>query len=168
MKVFLKNTIIKKILIVFITIIMTSNFIMPNYVHAGFLNDAGNELIGGFFQLLAYVGDVCLSAMQKMMIGTWDLVEYGEYAIKYSPGLIFSNEIAALDINFISATESDKDTTSRYLTDVSTDSEMDELIKSVNEKVGNGTLTKETAGKITNISFDVDDKTGLLVVEQRR
>lgn len=168
MKVFLKNAIIKKILIVFITIIMTGNFIMPNQVQAGFLNDAGNELIGGFFQLLAYVGDVCLSAMQRMMVGTWDLVEYGEYAIKYSPGLIFSNEIAALDINFISAEESDKDTTTRYLTDVSTDSEMDKLIKSINEKVGNGSLTKETVSQITNISFDVDGDTGLLIVEQRR
>lgn len=142
MKVLLKNAIIKKILVVFITIIMISNFIMPNYVQAGFLDEVGGTLVSGFFQLLTYVGDVALSAMQRMMKGTWDLQEYGEYAIKYSPGMIFANEVAALDINFISANENDSDIISYYVTDAGNDEEMDELIKTVNRLVGEGTISK--------------------------
>ena len=100
MKTFLKNAIVKKILIVFITIIMISNFIMPNYV---FANNAGTTFVNGFFYLLAWGGDAILGIMQKLMIGTFDIEEYGKYVIKYSPGIIFSNLVPALDINFINA-----------------------------------------------------------------
>lgn len=98
MRFFAKNAIMKKILIALITVVMLSNFIMPNYVRAA---SVGENLVSGFFYLIAYVGDVGLSIMQKMMIGTGDLQEWNEYSIKYSPGIIFSNEVPALDINFI-------------------------------------------------------------------
>ena len=148
MKALLKNTIIKKILIVFVIIIMISNFIMPNYVQAAVLDAIGAQLVSGFFQLLTYVGDVALSAMQRMMKGTWDLQEYGEYAIKYSPGMIFANEVAALDVNFISAKEGDMDVVTNYYSSADSDNEMDKLIKEVNRLVGEGTLTKEYVASI--------------------
>lgn len=47
MGIFTKKVIIKKTLIVFITIIMVSNFIMPNYVCAG---NFGGKLVAGFFR----------------------------------------------------------------------------------------------------------------------
>ena len=100
MKVLLKNAVIKKILIVLVMIIMVSNFIMPNYVHAA--KSAGENLVSGFFYLLADVGDATLKAMQSMMVGKADIKEGGEYSIKYSPGIIFSNTVPAFDINFIS------------------------------------------------------------------
>ena len=148
MKALLKNAIIKKILIVFVTIIMVSNFIMPNYVQAAVLDAIGAPLVSGFFQLLTYAGDVALSAMQRMMKGTWDLQEYGEYAIKYSPGMIFANEVAALDVNFISAEEGDMDVVTNYYSSADSDSEMDKLIKEVNRLVGEGILTKEYVASV--------------------
>ena len=141
MKLIIKKG-IEKVLIVFITIIMISNFIMPNRVQASVLTAAGNKLISGFFQLMTYIGDVGMATMQRMMKGTWDLKEHGKYAIKYSPGLIFANEVAALDINFISATEGDKEEITRYAVDVNNNDDMNQLLKEVNQKVKNGSIAK--------------------------
>ncbi len=102
MRVLLKNTITKKVMIVLITIVMISNFVMPNYVCA---KSAGEKLVSGIFYLIAYVGDVGIKLMQKMMIGTNEIKDGDEYDIKYSPGLIFSNSIIALDVNFIKPNE---------------------------------------------------------------
>lgn len=140
-----KNAVIKKILIVLITIIMINNFIMPNYVHADSLEDAGNKLVSSFFYLLAYVGDAGLSVMQRMMKGTWDLKENGEYAIKYSPGMIFANDVAALKINFITADKNDADEVQVSKIDVHSKKEMNELINLV--KADN--MTKATRKFIT-------------------
>lgn len=162
MKTLLKNAIIKKILVVFITIIMISNFIMPNYVQAGFLDVAGGTLVSGFFQLLTYVGDAALSTMQRMMKGTWNLQEYGEYAIKYSPGMIFANEVAALDINFISAEATDKDVITNYYSSADSDSEMDKLIKEVNRLVGEGDITKEYVANV-DTSHNISTNNGYVI-----
>ena len=102
MRVLLKNTITKKVMIVLITIVMISNFVMPNYVCA---KSAGEKLVSGIFYLIAYVGDVGIKLMQKMMIGTNEIKDGDEYDIKYSPRLIFSNSIIALDVNFIKPNE---------------------------------------------------------------
>lgn len=102
MRVLLKNTITKKVMIVLITIVMISNFVMPNYACA---KSPGEKLVSGIFYLIAYVGDAGISVMQKMMIGTNEIKDGDEYDIKYSPGLIFSNSIVALDVNFIKPNE---------------------------------------------------------------
>ena len=104
MKQLLKNNITKKMLTVFIALIMLSNFIMPNYVCA---KSAGEKLISGVFYLIAYLGDVGVQIMQTMMIGTNEIKNGSEYEIKYSPGLIFSNSIVSLDANFIKPNETE-------------------------------------------------------------
>ena len=106
----LKNVIIKKILIILMVVILISNFIMPNYVWAK--NKDGNKIVNGIFYLFAWSGDAILSLMQKMMMGTGDLKENDVYAIKYSPGIIFSNTVPALDIDFIGADSSHNHTVS--------------------------------------------------------
>ena len=98
MEVLTKHSIIKKILIVLIIIVMLNNFIMPNYVCASVAED----LVGGFFYLLAYLGDVAIGIIQKLMIGTPEIRDGDNFSIKYSPGVIFSNTVPILDINFIS------------------------------------------------------------------
>ena len=98
MEVLTKHSIIKKILIVLIIIVMLNNFIMPNYVRASVAED----LVGGFFYLLAYLGDVAIGIIQKLMIGTPEIRDGDNFSIKYSPGVIFSNTVPILDINFIS------------------------------------------------------------------
>ena len=140
MKTFLKNAIVKKILIVFITIIMISNFIMPNYV---FANNAGTTFVNGFFYLLAWGGDAILGIMQKLMIGTFDIEEYGKYVIKYSPGIIFSNVVPALDINFINADASYNEKVYREYTDVENESEIVELIEKSNINADSFNLIEE-------------------------
>lgn len=121
MKSVIKNTITKKVLIVFITIIMLSNFIVPNVVLA---KSEGEKLVSGLFYLIAYVGDVGLSIMQRMMMGTGDLKENGEYAIRYSPGLIFAGEVPMLDIDFINADENSNKIISRSISDVNSKKDM--------------------------------------------
>lgn len=138
MKVFLKNGLIKKLLIVFITIVMISNFIMPNYAFAK--NKDGNKLVNGFFYLLAWGGDAILKLMQKTMMGTADIIENDAYAIKYSPGIIFSNTVPALDIDFIGANSSYNDTVNRKYTDVEDEDEIVELIEKSNINKDNFTL----------------------------
>lgn len=138
MKSIIKNTITKKVLIVFITIIMLSNFIVPNVVLA---KSEGEKLVSGLFYLIAYVGDVGLSIMQRMMMGTGDLKENGEYAIRYSPGLIFAGEVPMLDIDFINADENSNKTISRSISDVNSKSDMLKLTSNLTKD--NFTLLKE-------------------------
>lgn len=100
----LKNAVIKKILIILMVVILINGFIMPNYVWAVTELDEKSvvgKLVSGLFGLFAYVGDAGISVMQNIFLGTGDIIEKGEYAIKFSPGLIFSGRIAAFDINFI-------------------------------------------------------------------
>lgn len=100
----LKNAVIKKILIILMVVILINGFIMPNYVWAVTELDEKSvvgKLVSGLFGLFAYVGDAGISIMQNIFLGTGDITEKGEYAIKFSPGLIFSGRIAAFDINFI-------------------------------------------------------------------
>lgn len=104
MKILNQNTIVKKILIIFITILMISNFIMPNYVQAA--ASAGEKLVSGLFYLVVKLGDVGISLMQKFMTGDGQILdEESDYEIKYSPGMIFSGEVPMLNINFITASE---------------------------------------------------------------
>lgn len=138
MKSIIKNTITKKVLIVFITIIMLSNFIVPNVVLA---KSEGEKLVSGLFYLIAYVGDVGLSIMQRMMMGTGDLKENGEYAIRYSPGLIFAGEVPMLDIDFINADENSNKIISRSISDVNSKEDMLKLTSNLTND--NFTLLKE-------------------------
>ena len=128
MKSVIKNTITKKVLIIFITIIMLSNFIVPNVVLA---KSEGERLVSGVFYLIAYVGDVGLSIMQRMMMGTGDLKENGEYAIKYSPGLIFAGEVPMLDIDFVNADADSGKTIYRSISDVNSKNDMLELVSNL-------------------------------------
>lgn len=108
MRNFVKNAVIKKVLIVLITIIMISNFIMPTKVYAKTdLEDVAN----GFFYLLAKLGDVGIKIMQDMMVGDNEIQNGDNFEIKYSPGKIFAGEVPTLDINFISPDQSKKDAT---------------------------------------------------------
>lgn len=117
----IKDSILKKFLIVIIVIVMSANFIMPNYVYA---ETVGEKVVSGIFYLVAYLGDAGLSIMQKLMVGTGDLKEFGEYKIKYSPGIIFSNVVPMLDINFIGANADSDKTVTRSDLDISNQEDM--------------------------------------------
>ena len=119
MKVFSKNAIIKKILIVIITIIMINNFIMPNYVHAA----NGGKLFTPITEFLVGISDRIMATLEAVFVGKTGLgdpltaseikVELpgqegwlienidGTYNFQYSPAIIFSGKVPAFDINFI-------------------------------------------------------------------
>lgn len=86
---------------------MINNFIMPNYVHAS----PGSKLVSGLFYLIAYIGDVFIELMQGMMIGNPEIKVGENYEILYSPGVIFSNQVLLLDVNFISPNQGNTDRT---------------------------------------------------------
>ena len=131
-----KNAVIKKILIILMVVILINSFIMPNYVWAK--EGPGETLVNALSYLVAWAGDTGIKVMQKLMMGTDDIEELNtttnknEYAIKYSPGLIFSNSVPALDINFISASENDNDSVSRLTLDVENKDDYIDLIKKAN------------------------------------
>lgn len=126
----IKDNILKKFLIVIIVIVMSANFIMPNYVYA---ETVGEKVVSGIFYLVAYLGDAGLSIMQKLMVGTGDLKEFGEYKIKYSPGIIFSNVVPMLDINFIGANADSDKTVTRSDLDISNQEDMLKVLKKLNK-----------------------------------
>ena len=131
-----KNAVIKKILIILMVVILINSFIMPNYVWAK--EGPGETLVNALSYLVAWAGDTGIKVMQKLMMGTDDIEELNtttnksEYAIKYSPGLIFSNSVPALDINFISASESDNDFVKRLTLEVENKEDYVDIIKKAN------------------------------------
>lgn len=158
MKIFTKKNIVQKVIIA-IVIVLSFNFIIPNYSQAGF----GGVLMGPIIDLFAAIGDAVMSALQfffydggfsigetadissgfnqftlpasKIRNGDVQLSDFGMVAtdtpdtiidsknfdkglrsiisfgllekdygipvIKYTPEAIFSNEVPALDVNFI-------------------------------------------------------------------
>ena len=141
----LKNTIIKKILIVLITIIMINNFIMPNYVCAK--DSIQKNLVSSFFYLLSYAGDAAISIMQKIMLGDGDIEAGGQYFIKYSPGAIFANEVPGLKINFTSATPNDGTTTH-----LGVDADNKDEFLNILERLGNANVQKNTEMSIQQLA----------------
>lgn len=113
----MKTSILKKFLIVIVAIAILSVFVIPNKSHAGavldWLSDIGNNLLNAVFDLIKFIGDVILGIMQKLMIGYSMDVSNGIY---YSPGIIFSNKVPGLKVNFITATDKDNMSTDQEIT----------------------------------------------------
>ena len=144
MKIFEKNAIIKKIMIVLIVIIMTSNFIMPNYVHAS----VGDDLANGIGYLIAWLGDQFMTLMQRVMVGETTPVNKDNPEIKYSPGLIFANKVLPLDVNFIKPNNEKK-----TVTDTQTNEETNTIFSKTYSSVGGSSDSSIIyQGKSTNKS----------------
>ena len=154
----LTNSVIKKLIIVAITLIMLTNFIMPNYVYAIKAKDIPMWALSGLLYVVGTIGDLGMSILQKVMVGVWDLEDSNGFNIKYSPGLIFANKIPMLDVNFIGGGKK-----TEYISDntnLLSSSELEKQIESVNNNsfecidIGN----KATSGSIER--FNRDDCTG--------
>jgi len=113
MKFFTNKQISKKIVIA-IVLVMSFNFISPTVSQA-------SANIGVLFQplmeFLCTVADLVLGGLQGYFVGNDKIaydgppdVDYKEYHICYSPGIIFSNKVAGLKTNFINASSSDNET----------------------------------------------------------
>lgn len=72
MNLLINNKTIKKIIIIFITFIMISNFIFPNYAYA-VIFDPGEAVVNGLCYLFAWAGDAVITVLQKIMITNTDI-----------------------------------------------------------------------------------------------
>ena len=98
-KVKAKN-LIKQIICITL-ILMLCNFILPNYTFA-VKTEKGGSLMEVIAQFLCFIPDSVMNILQDMFIVHENIkVDDDTYSIKYSPGVIFSGQVPALDINFI-------------------------------------------------------------------
>ena len=97
-------------MIIAILLILLFNIISPTISQADF----GGKLFKPIAQLLSGLCDLVIQGLQNYFIGFGDYYqdgpngEYTQYYIRYSPGIIFSGEVADLQINFINAEENEK------------------------------------------------------------
>ena len=110
MKFFTKKENSKKI-ITAILIIMLFNLVTPicsySSLSSELLDKFGGDLFAPISELLRTIGDLVIKGLQSYFMGDGDImvknpiVQNGEtYYIEYSPGMIFSNKVAGLDVNF--------------------------------------------------------------------
>ncbi len=98
-KVKAKN-LIKQIICITL-ILMLCNFILPNYTFA-VKTEKGGSLMETIAQFLCFIPDSVMNILQDMFIVHENIkIDDDTYSIKYSPGVIFSGQVPALDINFI-------------------------------------------------------------------
>lgn len=79
--------------------------ILPSFVQANTDINNGGTIFEPILKFAAYLSDACMQCMQNMFVTT-DPIEKEEngkktYEFKYSPAIIFSGDIAGLDIDFI-------------------------------------------------------------------
>ena len=109
MKKLKTKNLIKQIICIII-VLMLCNFIMPNYTYAVDTAEGGS-LMEVIAQFLCFIPDAVIDIMQDMFVAH-ERIELDDetYSIKYSPGIIFSGQLPALDINFISPGGNKKNT----------------------------------------------------------
>ena len=108
MKLFANKKLFKKIVILLVIITFINVLTPLHMVSADTDEDFGGALFRPICQFIAGIGDLLISGLQWMFMGdgdikTGEIPELGEstYAIRYSPGVIFSNKVPGLDANFI-------------------------------------------------------------------
>ena len=99
--------VIKKILPLFILFITLFNFIVPNYVYADVWEDLGGVLVKATKQLLCAIGDTIMRLLMNTFTPNAGRITpmFSDYVFTYSPGAIFSGQIALLNINFFHSTQ---------------------------------------------------------------
>lgn len=108
MKLFANKKLFKKIVILLVTITLVNALMPLHIVSADTDEDFGGALFRPIMQFLAGIGDLVVSGLQWIFIGDGDIktaeipnTDMSIYVIRYSPGIIFSNEVPGLDANFI-------------------------------------------------------------------
>ena len=107
MEIFTNKSLIKKISVVLIVLTLLTT-IIPLYSYADEDEEVGGKLFKPIFKLFAGVGDLVMKTLQKIFIGDGNIaiaelpeIEEKTFKIRYSPGVIFSGNVPALDANFI-------------------------------------------------------------------
>ena len=94
-----------KQIICIIIVLMLCNFIIPNYSYA-VSTEGGGSLLKVMAQFFCFIPDVVINYLQDMFTSPQKIeISEENYIIKYSPGIIFSGQVPAFDINFIDPME---------------------------------------------------------------
>ena len=110
-----KKTVMRIAIILLLMIIIDS--IMPILSsQAGFVVSITEWLVEKVFtaisRWLVDLGDLVLEGLQRIFVGNGEIAivkdQTKQYAIRYSPGIIFSGKVPGLDVNFISPMKSKK------------------------------------------------------------
>ena len=101
---------ITKYITIIAVIIMLCNFVMPNYTYAATNNANGGELHDPLVKFLVFLSDSIFQFLQESFTSMESIKEEDDdgnyvYKFQYSPGIIFSGHVPALDINFITAND---------------------------------------------------------------
>ena len=104
----LSNNRILKTISLMLVIIFMFNLFAPVYSYSNEDEEIGGKLFRPIFKLFAGVGDLVIKTLQDIFIGDGNIaiaelpeIEEKTFKIRYSPGVIFSGNIPALDANFI-------------------------------------------------------------------
>lgn len=82
---------------------MLCNFVMPKKLYAVKDIEEGGPLFKTIVEFTTYLGDELMQWLQNTFTSADEIEqEDGTYLFKYTPAIIFSGEVPALDINFIS------------------------------------------------------------------
>lgn len=99
MKKIAKKKHYNKIAIVLLVVLLC-NFLLPTCKIIASDNEISKPE-GPLTLFFCAIGDILLNLLQENIVGVSGLKYAGEYELKYSPGVIFSGDLAAFDINFI-------------------------------------------------------------------
>ena len=104
------SRIINKLMICIIAVLMLCNFVMPNYAYAKTDTQDGGDLLVAVAKFVAFLDDKVMQWLQNSFMSMDDIEqEDGKYNFQYSPGIIFSGQVPALDVNFIEPNEDKKE-----------------------------------------------------------
>ena len=94
---------INKLIMCIITAILLCNFAVPNYTYAKTDPEEGGLLLKALDQFVAFLGDKVMEWLQNTFTTEAPIENIdGTYNFQYSPAIIFSGAVKAMDINFIS------------------------------------------------------------------
>lgn len=113
MKLVKRKNILTKLIII-ILIITTLTGIVPNISYAETDTEEGGSIFNPLCKMATFVCDGLMQFMQNAFVSFDNIVMGdGRYEFQYSPGVIFSGNVKAFDINFIKPDE-EETTTHNY------------------------------------------------------
>ena len=96
----LHSKMLNKLIITIIAVIMLCNFVMPKISYAVSTENGGSG-IEPISKFLCFIADVTNNLLQHTFVSPYNIKDGDEYKFLYSPGIIFSGNVPAFDIDFI-------------------------------------------------------------------
>ena len=110
MKTFKCKNALKKLIVILLISVIVLSFV-PSQVHADTDTAEGGETFAPFSKFVTFLCDSIMQFLQSTLTSNQSIeVGDGTYNFQYSPAIIFSGTVPALDINFIKPNEDTRNT----------------------------------------------------------